>query len=44
MPLAGELLEPGRPDLDERELRSDEERVGQDHHDGEEQGDGRVHG
>ena len=44
LPFAGELLEPGRPDLDERELRSDEERVRQDHHAGEEQGDGRMHG
>ena len=43
-PLAGELLEPGRPDLDERELRRDEERVRQDHHQCEEQRNRRMHG
>ena len=43
VPSPGQLLEPGGADLDERELRCDEERVRQDHHHREEQCDGRMH-
>ena len=41
---ARQLLEPRGPDLHERELRRDEEGVGQDHHRRDEEGDRRVHG
>ena len=43
-PFAGQLLQPGGPDLDEGELRRDEEGVGQDHHHGQQQRERRVHG